>query len=149
MSNPNVLASEKLGIVGRVNPATITTITYTEVIDMSKYHQVLGIALLGNMANEEITFSVHPCDAAGANVQAAIKSVVRTAHATNNDNIQIAIGLRREDLLPQQTYNQYVRFGLIGGSSNGGPAAVVVLAVDPLYGPASDYNLNSVVAIKN
>ena len=49
MSHINVLATEKLAIVGAIDPATVAnTEVFTDVVDVSKFHQVLGIALLGN-----------------------------------------------------------------------------------------------------
>lgn len=144
MSDPNVRASEKVAVVGVVDPvAAVTTVTYTAAIDMGLFMQAMGIFLLGNMPNEIITVGVYPCNAAGNARGAAIKSTVVAAHATSNDNTQVVIGIRRENLLGQALYDRYVQFGIaIAGA--GGPAAAVALGVDPIYGPGSDYDLASV-----
>lgn len=148
--NPNVLASEKVALIGTIDPVTVAnTETFTDVIDMSKFHQVLAIAFLGDMAAETIDFKCYVCDSAGNNASAIKSATQLTGHATNNDNSQIIIGVRGEDLLPQTTYNRYVKFGLVTGGATGGPAAVAVLGVDAKYGPAVDHDLSSVKEVVN
>jgi hypothetical protein len=143
MSDVNVLASEKVAVIGTLDPATVTTAVYTDVIDMSKWHQVLGVFLLGNMDDaNNVVCAAYRCDSGGTNAS-AIKTVTKTA-AAGNDNTQVVIGVRREDLLPQTTYNRYIKFGVTNSGAGGGPAGIAVLGVDPLYGPASDSDLASV-----
>ena len=91
--------------------------------------------------------AAYRCDSAGNNV-AAIKTETLTA-AAGNDNTQVVIGVRGEDLLPQTTYNRYIKFGITNGAGGGGVACVVALGVDPVYGPASDHDLASVQSIEN
>lgn len=140
----NELASEQLGIVATMDPATVTTVAYSDVIDMSKYDQVLGIFLLGNMADgNDVICAAYRCDSAGANV-AAIKTKTKTASASN-DYTQVKIGVKRTDLLPQTTYNQYIKFGIT--NSGGGVCGMVAIAIDPKYGPASDNDLATVATL--
>jgi hypothetical protein len=141
--DPNVLASEKCAVVGTVDPATVTALTYTDAIDMSKFRQALGIALFGNMTDgNDCVFAAYACNAAG-NARSAIKTTTKTA-AAGNDNTQVVIGVRAEDLLAQSTYTRYVQFGISNAGGAGGPAAVVALGIDPINGPASDDDLSSV-----
>lgn len=149
MSETNVLASERIAIIGTVDPAAgIAAVTYTDVIDMSKWHQALGLFILGNMADgDSVVCAAYRCDSAGNNV-AAIKTETLGA-AAGNDNTQVVIGVRGEDLHPQATYNRYIKFGITNGAGGGGVACVVALGVDPKYGPASDSDLASVQAIEN
>lgn len=148
MSHINVLATEKLAIVGTIDPATVAnTEVFTDVVDVSKFHQVLGIALLGNLAAETVDFKAYSCDSNGSNA-AALKSATQlAAHASNNDNTQVAIGVRAEDM--QASGKQYVKFGLVTGGASGGPAAVLALGVDAKFQPASAANLASVQQLKN
>lgn len=144
MNDPNVRASEKVAVIATLDPTTVTTVQYTDVIDMSKWHQVLGLFLLGNMADgNDVVCAAYRCDSAGNNAS-AIKTKTLTASAAN-DNTQVAIGVRREDLLPQTTYNRYIKFGIT--NTGGGVAGIAALGVDPLYGPASDNNLSSCVVL--
>lgn len=143
----NVAAGEKIAVVGTIDPATVANSEqFTDVIDMSKFHQVLGIALLGNMAAETIDFKCYYCDSDGNNA-AALKSATQlAAHASNNDATQIAINVRADDLVAQS--KRYIKFGLVTGGATGGPAAVVALGTDARFSPASDSDLASVVQIK-
>lgn len=147
MSNMNIAAGEKFALVGTIDPATVAnTEVFTDVVDMSKFHQVLATALLGNMASETIDFKAYSCDSGGTNA-AALKSATQlAAHASNNDNMQVIISVRAEDL--QASGKQYVKFGLVTGGATGGTCAVTVHATDARYTPASDNDLASVQQIK-
>lgn len=147
MSHINVAAGEKLAVVGTIDPATVAnTEVFTDVVDMSKFHQVLGIALLGNMAAETIDFKAYSCDSNGSNSVALKSATQLAANASANDNAQVLISVRAEDL--QASGKQHVRFGLVTGGATGGPAGVVVLGVDAKYQPASALHLASVLQNK-
>ena len=79
---------------------------------------------------------------------AAIKTETLGA-AAGNDNTQVVVGVRADDLHAQATYNRYIKFGVTNGAGGGGVRAVVALGVDPKNGPASDNDLASVQAILN
>ena len=49
MPETNILASEKVAVIATIDPATVAAVAYSDVIDMSLWHQVLGVFLLGNM----------------------------------------------------------------------------------------------------
>ena len=147
MSGINMKAGEKLAVVGTIDPQTVVnTELFSDVVDMSKFHQALAVALLGNMAAETIDFKAYSCDSDGSNAAALRSATQLAAHASNNDNKQIVIGVRAEDLIASG--KQYCKFGLVTGNSTGGPAAVLVLGVDARATPASDIDLSTVVEIK-
>ena len=51
----NELSSEKISVIGVIAPqAVVNSEVFTDVVDMSKYHQALFIACLGDMAAETI-----------------------------------------------------------------------------------------------
>jgi hypothetical protein len=143
----NSLPSEKAIVLGRVNPQTVTTVQYSDVIDMSKFLQAMGIALLGAInAGDTIVFSAYECDGSGNNASVIVTPGGTTKQVTlsatsGNQNTQIQMGIRAEDLTGQ-TY-QHLKFGLSCGTT-GGPAAVVALGLEAKYGPASDWALSSV-----
>ena len=143
----NTAAGEKLAVVGAINPATIAnTEIFSTVVDMSKWHQLLGVAMLGNMAAETIDFKAYSCNSDGSS-SVALKSCTQlAANAATNDNTQLVISMRAGDLLASG--KQYVRFGLVTGGATGGPAAVLALGVDARYQPGSDGDLASVQQIK-
>lgn len=141
--NMNAKATERLGIIGTIDPATVAnTQVYSDVADLSKFHQVVGICLLGNMASETIDFKAYYCDSDGSNATAVTSATQLAAAASTNDNTQIAINVRSDDLIAAG--KRYVKFGLVTGGATGGPAAVVVLGVDARFGPGSAANLTTV-----
>lgn len=145
--NVNIAAGEKLAILGRINPQTVAnTEVFTDVVDLSRFHQALGIALLGNMAAETIDFKCYTCDSDGSNASALKAATQLAASATANDNAQVVISMRAEDL--QAASKRYVKFGLVTGGATGGPAAAIALGVDARYEMASADNLVSVKQVK-
>ncbi len=143
----NVAAGEKLAVVGTIDPATVAnTEVFTDVIDMSKFHQVLGIALIGNVASETIDFKAYSCASGGGSAASLKVATQLAAHASNNDNTQLVINVRAEDM--QASGQQYIKFGLVTGGATGGPCSVVALGVDAKFSPASDSDLASVQQIK-
>jgi hypothetical protein len=104
----------------------------------------MAIALLGNMANETIDFKVYTCDSDGSNATLLTSITQLAASATTNDNKQAILQLNADHM---PTGKRYLKFSLLTGGATGGPAAIVALGLEPKYGPASDYNLTSVVQI--
>jgi hypothetical protein len=143
MPSTNVKAREKLAILGTIDPQTVVnTEVFTDVVDVSGFHQVYGIALLGNMAAETVDFKAYRCASDGNSAVALTSATQLAAHATNNDNKQIAINVRSDDLIASGA--RYIKFGLVTGGATGGAAAVVALGVDARFNPASSSNLSSV-----
>src|SRR4051812_26944337 len=104
---------ERAVVVGTIDPQTVSNSElFTDVIDMSKWHEVMAIALLGNMANETVTFTGYTCTSSGSSASAISgKSVALTASASANDNAQEIISVKSEEVctITVQT-NQYVKF---------------------------------------
>lgn len=146
---PIANAYERAAVIGTIDPQTVSdTEVFSDVIDMKKFHQVMGVFMLGNMAAETIVARCVTCDSAGNNAAALKTASTLTAHATNNDNDQIIISVRGEDLPGTSNADRYVKFGLVTGGSTGGPAAAVVLGMDPKHGPAEQHDLASVLEIE-
>lgn len=147
MGSVNQAAGESLAVVGTIDPQTVSnTELFTDVVDMSKFLQVLGVALLGNMSSETIDFKAYSCDSNGSNAGALKSATQLAAHASNNDNTQIVISVRAEDLTASG--KQHVKFGLVTGGASGGPAGAIAIGLDARYQPASDSDLASVAQIK-
>lgn len=141
----NVKACEKIALVGTVDPQTVANVEkFTDVVDVASYHQVLGIAVLGNIASETIDFKAYRCDSAGNNAVALKSATQLGASASANDNTQVVINVTADELIASGA--QYVKFGLVTGDTSGGPACVVALGVDGRFGPVS--NLASVQEVK-
>lgn len=139
---------EILAIIATSDPSThANTEKRTDVIDMSKFDQVIGIALTGDMASETIDFVCYKCDSDGSN-RTALKSAAQlAANASANDNSQMAIAVRASDLNANSEGARYITFGLVTGGATGGVATIVALGV-PVYGLASANDLSTVKEIK-
>lgn len=141
----NFKAGERLAIAGTVDPKTVTTEQFTDVVDMSKFHQCLGIALLGDLAAGAVDFAAYTCDSDGNNAVELKDTTQLAADASANDNKQLVISVRAEDLI--DSGKTHIKFGLTIGST-GGPASVLALGVDARSGLASDNDLASVAEIQ-
>jgi hypothetical protein len=134
---------ERIGVVGRIDPQTVVNSElFSDVIDMSKFHEVMGIALLGNMANETVDFRACTCDSDGSNKTTLTAATQRAASATANDNKQIVLSVKSDHVTASK---RYLVFGLVTGGATGGPACVVALGVSPRVAPITDDDLSSVV----
>jgi hypothetical protein len=144
----NEMASEKIAVIGTIDPQdVVNSEVFTDVVDMSKFHQAMFICCLGDMASETIDFVVYNCDSDGNNASALKSATQLAANAANNDNKQIVIAVRDQELLTVAQTTRYLKAGLVTGGASGGPACVVALGVDAKHGPASDDDLSTVVEI--
>ena len=143
----HALPSERAAIIATVDPQTVANSEQlSDAVDMLKWGEILAILLTGNMAAETIDFELQASATSGG-TYAAITGKQATqlaAHATNNDNVQLAINLKAEEM---PTGKRYVKARAITGGATGGPAAVVVLGMRPKYAPGSDDDLASVKEI--
>lgn len=135
---------ERISLLGTVDPQTVAdTEVYTDYVDMSKQDQALVLAMLGNMAAETIDVVVYEAkDGSGTGEQSLKSATQLAAHATNNDNDQIKINVRADELSAGFTH---IRVGVVTGDSSGGPVSIAVLGGDARYEPASQDDLDSVV----
>jgi hypothetical protein len=144
----NIKAAEQVAVIGTIDPATVAnTEVFTDVVDAGRWHQVLGLALIGNLPAETISFKAYRCDSAGNNKVQLKAAATLAAHATNNDNTQIVINVRNDEVGAAADGARYVCFGLVTGGATGGPCAAVALGVNARYQPGSDSDLASVVEI--
>jgi hypothetical protein len=135
---------ERLSLLGTLDPQSVaSTETYTDYVDMSKQDQALVLAMLGDMAAETIDVTVYEAkDGSGTGEQSLKSATQLAAHATNNDNEQIKINVRSDELSDGYTH---IRVGLVTGDTTGGPVSIAVLGGDARYEPASQDDLASVV----
>lgn len=143
--NANIKLCEKVAVAGVINPQTVANSeVFTGVVDLGAAMQVMGIAMLGNMASETIDFKCYRCDSAGNNAVALKSATQLAASASTNDNKQVVINVTSDELIASGA--QYVKFGLVTGDTTGGPAAVIALTSDMRFQPVS--NVASVVEVK-
>lgn len=132
----NVKPSERIAVAGVLSPvAVVNSEQFSGVVDVSAFHQVMGIALTGNMASETIDVVLYRCAANGSSAVALKSATQLGASASANDNKQIVFNLKTDDLIASGA--QYVKLGAVTGNSSGGPMCLIVLGVDPRYGPVT------------
>lgn len=145
MFNTNAKLREALPVVAVISPQTVAnTEVFSTVVDFSGLHQAIAIAALGDMAAEAIDVKFYACDSNGSNATAVTSATQLAAHASNNDNKQVVINVRAEDLLASG--KRYGKFGVVTGGATGGAASLVVLG-QPRAGVASAQDLASVVQL--
>ncbi len=144
----NELFTDDWALIGTIDPQTVSnTEVFTDVIDHGKFEQVAFVFALGNMASETITARVVTCDSAGNNAAAYKTATQLSASATANDNDQIIIISRAEDLPQGTNTDQYIKGGLVTGGATGGPSACMAFGRSRMK-PASDFDLASVLEIE-
>ena len=140
--------SERIGIIATIDPQTISnTELFTDVVDMSKWHEVMAIVQWGNMASEALDFRAVSTASDGTGATAITGKAITqvAAHASNNDNTQHIINLKSQEIASGTV--RYVKFGAVTGGATGGPANVIVLGLVPRHGPVTDNDLSTVTSI--
>lgn len=139
--------SEMLAVVGTIDPQTVTTSeVFSDIIDMSKYTDVMAVFSGGDMAaTGSMVCRAVTCDSSGSNA-AAFKTASTVAAGT--DNTQVIIEVANEDLAggTATTADRYVKFGVVS-AGEGGPVSCVVLG-RAKYGPSSNGDLSTVAEIE-
>lgn len=137
--------SEELAVVGVADPIVLEdTAKYTDYIDMSKFEQVLLVFAAGDVSAHTFDVKVREAkDGSGTDEQdLSGKAITQwAAHATNNDNDQAVICVRREDLTDGFTH---IRGQMVSQSGQTGPVALIALGGNAAYNPASDNDLATV-----
>lgn len=143
----NAKLRELYPVIGVLSPATTNNVErFSTVFDMGAHIQAVAIVALGDMAAETIDAKLYACDSDGNNAVALTgnSATQLAAHASNNDNKQIVLNLRSDDLLASG--KRYAKLGVVTGGATGGPASAVVLG-QPRQGNAATIDLASVVQL--
>lgn len=138
--------SQGLAVVGVLEPQTVANMAkLTSAIDMSKYSEVLFVFSLGDMASETIDCGVYESDgSAGTYTALSGKQATQlAAHASNNDNKQIVISVKAEEL---GSGKRYLKGRMITGGATGGVACCIAIGRGK-FQPTSDDKPSSVVEV--
>lgn len=147
MISTNAKLAQLLAVVATLPPAaTANTERFTGVVNMGNFHQAVAVVQLGDMASEAITVKAYACkaDGSGAVALTVNSPAALAASAEDNDNKQLVLNVRAEDLL--ESGLSHIKFGVVTGGATGGPVAAVVLG-HPRSGWGKDSNVASVVAV--
>lgn len=146
-----VRPSERVGIVSCIDPdnyAGTTTVT-GDVIDMRNWHSLMAILMVGDMvANGTVDYKLQAGTATNSTFYDITgKAVTQLTQAGTDDNKQVVINLKSEELASQSNADgrayRYVRELWTPGTVTT-DAGTVVLGFDPRYGPATDSDLTTV-----
>lgn len=143
----NAKLRELLPLIGVLNPATTNNVErFSNVFDMGAQIQAIAVVALGDMAAETIDVKLYACDSDGNNAVAltANSATQLAANAANNDNKQIVLNVRSDDLLTSG--KRYAKLGVVTGAATGGVVAGVVLG-QPRMGNAATVDLASVLQL--
>ena len=139
--------SEELAIIATIDPQTVTTSeVFSDVVDMSKYWDVMAVFAGGNMAADgSMVCRAVTCDSAGNNAS-AFKTASTVAVGT--DNTQVVIEVTNDDLAggTATTADRYVKFGIVSAGSGGAVACIVLGRAK--YGPSNSGDLSTVANIR-
>jgi hypothetical protein len=143
----NAKLRELLPLVGVLSPAATNNVErFSNVVDMGAHIQAVAVVALGDMAAETIDAKLYACDSDGNNAVAltANSAAQLAAHASNNDNKQIVLNVRSDDLLASG--KRYLKLGVVTGGATGGSVAAVILA-QTRSGNAATVDLSSVLQL--
>lgn len=139
--------SEVCAVVSTIDPQAITTEKLGDWVDMGAYESVVFVGLTGDAAADStVDMKVQQAtDASGTGAKDLVVATQRAVHATNNDNLQIILECRAEELDHAAGF-RYVRPRLVGAAATGFIGAAVGLGFNHRYGVGTD--LASVAEIK-
>lgn len=147
MSRISGSPAEAIGI-GQWSTATANSTPLAgTALNMKDWSKALFVFRLGDMAAETIDCVVETCDSNGANNVTLKAATQLAAHASNNDNKVIVIGVDENEL--NASGKAYVRGKITTGGATGGTCTIAALGVEPRYGIAGDVDNSAVVEIKN
>lgn len=140
-------AAEQAGILA-VNTGTASSTPLAgTAARMNRFRKAIVVFLLGDMAAETIDCIVETCDSGGTNNTTLKAATQLAAHASNNDSKRIVIGVNVDEMLASG--KEYIRGKITTGNSTGGTCTILVIGMEPMYGPASGFDDSSVVEVKN
>lgn len=145
--NINALGSEKVAVLGTVDPDALTAAAHSsDYVDLTKFEQVMAIAMAGALGSSA-TFDAklrQATDSSGTSVKDITgKSITQLTQASPDDSDkQAVINCRAEEL---DTDNGFTHVSLVitvaVATSDGGG---VLVGLNPRHAPASDNDLASV-----
>lgn len=143
----NVKAGDVLTVASTIDPQTVAnTAKVGDYVDMADYDQVMFVFETGDMAAETIDCAVYEAtDSSGTGAQSLRAATQLAAHATNNDNSQVVIVVRADELTDGF---RYVAPRMVTGGATGGVASAVGIGIALRAGLPTDNDLATVKEIK-
>lgn len=127
--------NERVAVAAAVDPQVLQDGTYgTDAVDMARFHEALFIVMVGSVpTGGSLAFKLQESPNGSSGWQDLAGKAITTLSDTN-DNKQAIVQVKSEQL---SAGYRFVR-GLVSASDHANVGAVLGLALNPRYGPASD-----------
>lgn len=145
MSDINLKPSQRVSVVGKINPQSASSVQATGWLDATAFHNFMALISVGALgASATVDAKIQQAtDNTGTSAKdVSGKSITQLTKAGSDDNKQVLINLKQEDLdigngfkFFQLSITPATAACLIGGT---------VLGFDPRYGAATDNDASSV-----
>lgn len=139
-----IRADQAVAVVATCDPDAITTDgDTTDIIDMSKFEQVMFVVMAGTLGSSAtLDFQVYQSTASNMANPVVISgaAVTQLTEAGTDSDKQAVVVVKQPDLT---TGYRYIRGTLTVGTATS-DAGMLALGFYPTFGPATDYDLTSV-----
>lgn len=146
MAQKTLIPSDSMAVVGAIDPDANTAATYTTGwIDMATFQTLMAIVMVGTLgASATLDAKLEQAtDGSGSGVKDITgAAITQLTKAGSDDDKQAIIQCWAEDLDLANGFT-HVRLSMTVGTATSDCGAVV-LGLNPRYGPASDYDADSV-----
>lgn len=131
--------SETMAIVATIDPQTIGNVAVvSDWVAMGTWESVAFAALIGNVPAETFDIGLQQAtDASGTASKVLANATQIAANATVNDNTQLLLQARAEDLDFANGFT-HVAIRILGAGPVGGPISAVGLGFNARYGVGTD-----------
>lgn len=136
--NPNLKPSDRVTVLGVINPQSATTVQGTGWIDMSLYDGLLAIGLggvLGSSTTLDGKFQQATSSAGAGAKDVTGLAITQLTQAGTDDNKQVLVNLQSQDLDVSNGF-RYAKWSMTPATSTALIAAVV-LGLNARYAPGT------------
>lgn len=146
----NSLPSERIAVVGTIDPdANAAGAVTSDYGDAGKFGSFMAIAqsgILGTAATLDLKL-VQATDSSGTGVKDITGKALTQLVKASNDDDQAIINVRAEELDVANGFAFVAMVHTVATATS--DSSAILLGLDPRHGPASDFDLASVVEIVN
>lgn len=150
MSGPALKSSQRVGVVGVINPQSSAAVQASGWIDATAFHNflaVIKVGALGAAATVDAKIRQATSNAGAGAKDVAGTSITQLTKVNTDDNKQVLINLKQEDL----DFNNGFKFFQLSVTPATAACLIdgTVFGFDPRYGLGSDNNATTVAGVVN
>jgi hypothetical protein len=128
--------AEELAMMAHAVGTASSTPLVTSYVSAKNFGRALLIARLGDMASETVDVAIYQGQGGSTNAKSLKAATQLAAHASNNDNGILLIGVDLNDLDVANGFT-HIAGRIVTGGVTGGTCTLVLLGGDCRFGPAS------------